>query len=804
MSALKRPDPARHLRQAITAQNAGDHQRALDLSAEVLAHYPGNPQALLMGAQSCLMLAQYGQALIWLDQLLAQQPRHAMAQNNRGVALEALGRDDQARQAFTRACELEPYYEDARLNAARCLQRLGRHEEALAGFKWILQTIPSHEAARVGLGQVLRARGHHDEAIQVLQETVAAQPHNGAAWMALGDCRLDTRQWSEAVVAYGQASSLLPHEAICYANCGKALRELRQLEDALLVTDAAIALDPECLPARRNKVVYLLDLSRWSLAVEACFEVIRRDPKDALTHNNLGFALNALKQYDAALDAFQTATRHDEKLAIAWVNQACTLELMNRHEDALAACEKALQIQPDYPNLLGRLSHARLYVCDWRDAQALNLQIRESLTAGQAVCDPFRIISFSDRAQDQQQVARRWERELPAPNQAQDWPSIPARRHSRRIRVGYFSADFHHHATTLLMARMLERHDRSRFECVAVSFGPPREDEMRARLRKAFEGFHDVMGLDDDRAARLARTLDLDIAVDLKGYTMDHRIGLFQRRVAPVQISYLGFPGTLGASFMDYILADQVVIPDHLKAFYDEKVIRIPGTYQANDETRSVSGTAPHRSELGLPSDGFVFCCFNNNYKITPEVFDVWMRLLQHTPGSVLWLLADNDMARRHLMNHAQARGVNPERLIFAPRVGWEEHLARQTAADLFLDTLPCNAHTTASDALRMGLPVITCSGTSFASRVAASLLHAQGLQELVTSNLQDYEQLALSLAQDKGQYRRIRQQAQQAIATGALLDSASHVRHVEAAYQAVMERAWQGLAPDHLDVRAP
>ena len=801
MSAVRKPDPAKLLRQASTAQAQHQHDEALAYAQQLLAHFPSNPQALLIAAQSCLMLERHEDAVDWLNRVLAVQPSNAIALNNRGVAFEVLGQHKEALKDFTRARTLEPDYEDALVNEAQCLQRLGRHEEALLAYQGILKLAPQHPTAQVGGAQALRAIGKVDEALETLRKRVVWHPQDGAAWSALGDACLEAGQWTQAVEAYGQASTLQPDNALNYANCGKALRELQQFEDALLVTDAAISIDPECLAARRNKVVFLLDMNHWLLAIEACHEVIKRAPADALTYNNLGFALNALKHHEAALDAFQQAVLHDEKLAVAWVNKACTLELMNRHEEALQACEQALRIEPDYPNLLGRTAHARLYVCDWKNARTDRQRITEAIAAGHPACDPFRIISFSDNASDQQAIARSWLTEHAPTWDSVAWPPVMARPHTGRIRIGYFSADYHHHATTLLMARMLELHDRSRFELVGISFGPAREDHMRLRLRKAFDSFHDVSTLDDDKAAHLARELRLDIAVDLKGHTLDHRIGLFRRRVAPVQISYLGFPGTLGGSFMDYILADHILIPDHLKAHYNEKVIRIPGTYQANDPGHGVALPPPRRKNLGLPDSGFVFCCFNNNYKITPEVFDVWMRLLRATPGSVLWLLADNDTAKANLWLEAERRGVRAERITFASRVSWQEHLARQRAADLFLDTLPCNAHTTASDALRVGLPVLTCSGTAFASRVAASLLHAQGLDDLITNDLSSYERLALQLAHSPELMRATRLRAQRAIFSGALLDAVAHVRAVEAAYTAVVERSWKGLGPADIDV---
>lgn len=798
----QRIDPKKTMRSGWAAQTALDHQLALAHAVCVLDVFPNQIDALLLAGQSCLMLEQYADALDHLNRLVSIKPRHALALSNRGAVLEHLGRLDDALKDFSKARSIEPSFEDAWINEAQCLQRLGRHAEAANLWEELIKLSPSHEAARTGLVQAMRMQAQSADGLEILKRHAENHPSNGLAWRALGDALLDRSQWQEALDAYSKACQLLPDDPMVYSNSATALRELNEIDDALEVTEAALKLDADCLPALRNKVILFLKMNRWLLAIEACNEVIKRCPEDALTFSNLGTALHFLKQYPAALDAFQTATRHDPKMVVAWVNLSSILELLRCHEPALEACEKALELDPQYPNLLGRTGHARHWVCDWTHAQEDKERLLHALAEGHAPCDPFRIISFSDRAQDQQQLARRWLRELPKPHRPDEWPAIKAKAHSGRIRVGYFSADFHHHATTLLMAQMLELHDRSRFELVAISFGPSMEDSMRARVRASVDSFHDVVNQSDDQLAQFARSLNLDIAVDLKGYTLDHRIGLFQRRVAPVQISYLGFPGTLGAPFMDYILADHSVIPDELRCFYDEKVIRIAGTYQPNDRSRQPAQfTPPTRSSQGLPDESFVFCCFNNNYKITPEVFDIWMRLLSKTPESVLWLLSDNESAVRNLMKEAQARGVSPDRLVFAPRVSWKENLNRQVLADLFLDTLPCNAHTTASDALRVGLPVLTCTGTAFAARVAASLVRAQGLDELVTGDLAAYEELALALAHDPERMQGIRARAEAAIQTGALLDSESHVRRVERAYQAVIERAWQGKAPDHLDV---
>jgi predicted O-linked N-acetylglucosamine transferase (SPINDLY family) len=351
------------------------------------------------------------------------------------------------------------------------------------------------------------------------------------------------------------------------------------------------------------------------------------------------------------------------------------------------------------------------------------------------------------------------------------------------VRIAYLSADFYLHATAYLTAGLFELHDRSRFEVLGVSFGPDDASDMRARLVKSFDRFCDVTARSDEEAARLLASLQVDIAVDLKGYTQDARTGILAYRPAPIQICYLGYPGTMGASFMDYVIADATVLPFDQQSFYTEKIIHLPDCYQVNDSRRAIAERTPSRPEAGLPGQGFVFCCFNNNYKITAPIFEVWMRLLSAVPGSVLWLLSDNTSAHNSLRRQAAARGIDAARLVFADRLPIDRHLARQRLADLFLDTLPYNAHTTASDALWAGLPMLTCRGEAFAGRVAASLLNAAGLPELVTGSLQEYEAMALKLATDASLLGSIRRKLAQNRPNCPLFDTDRFRRHLEAAY---------------------
>jgi len=374
---------------------------------------------------------------------------------------------------------------------------------------------------------------------------------------------------------------------------------------------------------------------------------------------------------------------------------------------------------------------------------------------------------------------------------------------SRQGAIAYLSADFHRHATAYLMAELFERHDRSRFEVIGVSFGVDDKSDMRRRLVAAFDQFYDVRRKRDEEVAKLLHDLQVDIAIDLKGYTQDSRPGILAYRPTPIQASYLGFPGTMGAEFIDYIIADETVVPFDHQPFYAEKIVHLPDCYQVNDTKRNIAERTPTRQEAGLPERGCVFCCFNNNWKITPEVFSVWIRLLHAVEGSVLWLFRDNESAERNLRKEAQARGIDPARLVFAGRLPLEDHLARHRLADLFLDTLPCNAHTTASDALWVGLPVLTCMGNAFAGRVAASLLKAIGLPELVTHSIEDYEALALRLAKDPSLLEGYRNRLATNRLTHPLFDTDRFRHHIEAAYLQMWEIWQRGEQPRSFAVEA-
>ncbi len=553
---------------------------------------------------------------------------------------------------------------------------------------------------------------------------------------------------------------------------------------AVQVLEREVQAYPDLVNARTALGVALVQLSRREEALPVFLEAARLDPGSAEAHTNAGNLLAELGRYDEALVYLRRAVAARPGLADLHFNLGIALQKLKRHDEAIESLQAALDIAPRMPYALGHRVWNELASCRWAALEDGVGELRRQVREQGIPAAPFTLVGAADDAQAQRRCAELHVRaSLPVPP-----PLWRGERYRHgRIRVAYLSADFCEHATAYLAAGLFERHDRSAFETVAVSYGPDDGSPMRARLARAFDRFLDVRSFDDAHVARLLREMEIDIAVDLKGHTTDARFGILAHRPAPVQVAWLGYPGTCGAGFIDYVLADRFVLPEAEQRHWTEKVVYLPECYQVNDATRAISERVPSRAAAGLPEAGFVFCCFNNSYKVRSPLFEAWMRLLGEVPGSVLWLLEDNAAARRNLEREAHARGVEPSRLVFGPRLAHAEHLARHRLADLFLDTLPFNAHTGASDALWAGLPLLTCAGSTFAGRVAGSLLHAVGLPELVTQSLSDYEALALRLARDPRRLAELRERLAAARGTAPLFDTDRFRQHLEAAYREML-----------------
>ena len=539
---------------------------------------------------------------------------------------------------------------------------------------------------------------------------------------------------------------------------------------------------PDLVNAHLALGVALVQLQRQEEALAAFLEAARLDPGSAEAHTNAGNVLAALGRHDEALAHLRQAAQAQPGRADPPFNLGVALQRLKRHEEAIASFKAALDIAPRMPYALGHRVWNELSLCRWDSIGPAIAELRRQVRDEGLAVAPFTFLAVSEDPLEQRACAELHLRKALPALAAPLWRG--ERYRHDRIRVAYLSADFCEHATAYLAAGLFERHDRSRFETVALSYGADDRSPMRSRLARAFDKFVDVRALSDAHAARLLRDMEIDIAVDMKGHTTEARIGILAHRPAPVQVAYLGYPGTSGAGFIDYVLADRFVLPEREQQHWTEKVVYLPDCYQVNDAGRAIAEQTPTRAEAGLPERAFVFCCFNNSYKILPRMFDAWMRLLRELHGSVLWLLEDNAGARVNLEREARARGVDPARLVFARRLPHAGHLARHRLADLFLDTLPCNAHTGASDALWAGLPLVTCAGSTFAGRVAGSLLHAVGLPELATRSLAGYEALALQLASDRGRLRQLRERLAANRSVAPLFDTERFRENLESAYR--------------------
>ncbi len=717
--------------------------------------------ALLAEAISSHQRGQHAEAQASYLAVLRLDPLNFTALHHLGVL--ALGQDklDKARGLITQALAINGSSSEAHNNLGNVLRALGKPEDAILSYNRATQINPRNAGALSNLAAALMDQNKYAEAIEALEKAVELDPNFVEAHFNLGNAYGAVQKPEKAVAEYRAAIRLAPSLFLPYVNLGSLLSELGHQAEAAEALQKATDLEPN---------------------------------PDAF--NALGLCYHRAGRIKEAEECFRKAV----KLRPAFVEALCNLGVhvaqQGRREEAIEFFRAVLRINPNFANAVANLFFEQRHLCDWQDFEATQNRLRELVRAGARI-SPFSFITANTTPDEQLLCARNWTAPYPPPQTA---AVSPAARRPGRIRIGYLSCDFKEHATAFLIAEMLEHHDHERFEVFAYSFSADDGSEIRRRLIAAFDHFIDIRAQSHEAAIRRIRDDGIDILVDLKGYTHDARAEIMAGRPAPIQVSYLGYPGTMGADCIDYMIADHFVVPADQRQHFSEKLVYLPHCYQPNDTKRAVSSLGMTRRQFGLPEDGFVFCSFNGNYKITPSFFDVWMRLLKNTPGSVLWLLETG--TRVNLLREAEDRGVDPERIVFAPGLVHSQHLERMALADLFLDSLPVNAHTTASDALWAGLPLLTCAGTPFVGRVAGSILHAIGLPELVTDSLDEYEAKALHLAQSPAELWALRDRLSHNKLTSPLFDIARYTRHLEGAYQIMFDRWQMGQSPDVISVQ--
>ncbi len=726
--------------------------------------YPASAGALLKMAKDLFGLAlshhQAGRLAeakeVYLA-LLKNDPQHWAALSNLGVLYlqstsPKTGEFDLGLQCLTQSLSINPNQASVHNNLANALRSLGENKKSDEHYQSAIQLDPSYLDACINRALLMRNIKGVRLAAFWLEEQRLRFSERPNYHMTLGLLLMDCELYELSLKAFERAIELLPSSAQAWYGKGNALRLLNCFEESIKSYQQALVLDPNVAEA-------------WV---------------------NMGVVEQSLKHYETAIKCYDAALKIRQDSVNAHYNRALACENTWRLSEAVMGFERTLMLSPDYPYLIGRLHHAKMLICDWTDYQERLRGVTASVQSGARACAPFPFLAMSDDALLLSCCAQTYVSDQ-CPPVFDGWVPCPLDK-NRRVRVGYFSADLRTHAVGFLTAGLFEAHDKNTFEVYAVSLGSaPDGDSYRERIVNGVEHFVEASAMTDSEVVEMTRAFGLDIAVDLTGHTMDARTNIFAKRIARWQVNYLGYPGSMGASYMDAILADQIVVPQGDEAHYGERVIRLPNTFQINDHHRVIAD-GHSRKFYGLPEDGLVLASFNSSYKLNPSTFDIWCRLLHASSNIVLWLLGENDAQISNLREEVAARHVNPERVIFAGRLPYAEHLARYAHVDLVLDTMPFNGGTSTSDALWGGAPVLTCAGNTFAARMSASLLNAAGLAELITHSATEYEKLATCLVNDPARITALKYKLKMLRNDCALFNTQGQVQNLENAYKALLE----------------
>ena len=664
----------------------------------------------------------------------------------------------------------------------------------------ILKSEPNNSNAYYLLGVISFQTKNYVKSDELISKAIEINPKNSEFYNFKGIALVHLNKFEEAIESWAKAIEVDPNSLDAYNNLGNALIKLKKNELALKNFDQALKLKPNFSQAHHNRSVVLKNLNRFEVALESVNKAIEINPKYVDAYNLKGVILRELNQIEESLKNYDKAIELNSNFAEAHLNRGNLLLSENKQLNlALESFTKALKINPNLNFLFGKYIHTKAWLSNWDFIDEEIISLKNKINSGIKTATPFPILSLIDLPDMQKKNAENYvKNEYSLSNNLEPIIKKPP---NKKIRIGYYSADFNNHPTSFLMIQLLELHDRHNFEIYCFSLANRKDDEMRTRVLNECDKFLDVSLKSDEEIAKISRDLNIDIACDVMGFTKGNKFQIFAEKCAPIQVSYLAFPGTTGANFIDYVIADKIVISQELKKHYSEKIIFLPDTYQVNDSLKKISDKVFTREEMGLPKDSFVFCCFNKNYKILPRVFDIWMNLLKKVKGSVLWLLVENLKAQENLKKEATKRNIDKNRIIFAKIVPLDDHLARHRCADLFVDTFPYTAHTTCSDALWAGLPVVTRIGKSFASRVSASLLNAIDLPELITHSEEEFENLALDFANDKNKLDKVKIKLEKNKISKSLFNTKLYTKNIETSYKIIYDRYLRDLPPEDIEI---
>ena len=756
-------------------------------------------QSAVSAAAEHYRAGRLGDAAALYCSLLEKHPDDVETLQKLAVLFYQQGREEDALALFRRVIALDPNSRVAEQQLGRLLEHRGDLVGAAICYRRAARLRPRDAAAQADLARTLAGQGEVAGAIAHYRRAVVLAPDQAWIQTALGNALMGQAALSEASACYQKALAIRPDLAEAHSNLGEALRRLGRLIEAVAACERALALKPELPEAHNNLGNALREEGRLEAAIAHFEEALRLKPEWAEVHNNLAITLQEQGRAAEAVRQYERALSLNPALAEVHQNLGTALAQSGRTADAMATTKRALTLKPDYPEALVQLVDLNAELCDWRSGEAAAAQVVNVMRRHAGIVPPFNLLAQRSTPAQQLLCAQQWSKRI-----ARGQSSSFAHDRSctrRKIRLGYISADFRDHPVAYAIAETIKRHDRMRFEVFGYSYGPDDGSAFRRRLETAFDRFTDLRAIGNDEAARQVHSDKIDILIDLTGYTRLARPRIPVSRPAPIQVNFLGFLGTMGAEFIDYIIVDPFIAPSSQQTFYSEKLVHLTSWWPA-EIPWEIAEKARERNIYGLPEDAFVFCCFNTSYKITPPIFNVWMRLLRAVPHSLLWLGTTELVIQDNLRREAAQRGVSRERLVFAPHEPMADYLARHQRADLFLDTLPYNAVGTAYHALLAGLPVLTCAGGTFAGRTAGAMLLAAGLPELVTASVGDYERLAVRLSREPDRLTDICGRLALSRATAALFDGDRAARELETAFARMWESWLRGEAPKPFSVR--
>lgn len=786
------------LERAIAFHKDRSFVKAKVLYEDILEVQPEHSDALHLLGLIAFQTSAPRRAVELIDKAIHINGRKAEYHSSRGIALAALGESEEAIASYDAALALRPDFAEAHSNRGLALSECGHYQDAIAAFDKATTMKPNSAIAYNNRGYAHALLKNADEALADFSKAISIDPHYAEAHYNRGNILRELGQLEAAIDSFDRAIEIKPDYADAYYNRGNTFGELSRYIESILSYDKAIAFKSDYAAAHCNRGKALNALQRFADAVVSFDKAIALRPDYAEAFRGQGDALSGRVRFEKAVASYDKAIALNPGHAGSYYSRGSAFQFLGRFDESAADYQKVFEIDPNYPFISGAILYAKMATCNWEGVDDQFVALRTQVERGEQAALSMEVMAFFD-SPSLHRVATEIRLHALYPED-RSLGDIPPRVKGGKIRIGYYSADFHNHPVSHIAVEYFESHDRDKFEMYAFSYGPDTNDEIRGRVAAAFDEFIDVRYESDRDIARISRDLKIDIAIDLSGLTLEGRTGVFAFRAAPIQISYLGYLGTMAADYYDYLIADKTVVPPQTQKHYAEKIAYLP-IYHARAPHRPAVKMALSREDIGLPAAGFVFCCFNSAHKITPLVFDSWMRILKAVNDSVLLLYAHSAVAMENLRLEAVKRGVASDRLVRAEFLPLPEHLARFSVADLFLDTLPYNAGTTASDALSVGLPVLTCAGESFASRMASSVLRAVGLSELITQSLTDYESQAIELATNTSKLRRIKEKLHRNHSTWPLFDPKLLTRHLEAAYAAMYERHHAGLSPEHFEV---